>query len=167
MGTGFGSSYDEWILCRDGNCDSQECDLKQRDSIARPVLTSRPTRPRVAISIIVQAGQVRLNSASQVHFKGLFTSLVENMNWNNSGGVFEGLVVERDWKATKGKGCDIGYALTASSCEGANSVEACTVTALDAITAFAVPNPNFSSQSRRFFRVRMPVELPLRADHSA
>jgi len=46
-------------------------------------------------------------------------------------------------------------------------VEACTVTALDAITAFAVPNPNFSSQSRRFFQVRMPVELPLRADHSA
>jgi hypothetical protein len=26
-----------------------------------------------------------------------------------------------------GKGCDIGYALAASSCEGANSVEACTV----------------------------------------
>ena len=50
-------------------------------------------------------------------------------------------MVERDGKATKGKGCDIGYALAASSCEGANSVEACTVTALDAITAFAVPNP--------------------------
>jgi hypothetical protein len=46
-------------------------------------------------------------------------------------------------------------------------VDACTVTALDAITAFAVPNPNFSSQSRRFFQVRMPVELPLRTDHSA
>jgi hypothetical protein len=46
-------------------------------------------------------------------------------------------------------------------------VDACTVTALDAITAFAVPNPNFSSQSRRFFQVRMPVELPRRADHSA
>jgi hypothetical protein len=30
----------------------------------------------------------------------------------------------------KGKGCDIGYALAASSCEGANSVDACTVTAL-------------------------------------
>ncbi len=46
-------------------------------------------------------------------------------------------------------------------------MDACTVTALDAITAFAVPNPNYSSQSRRFFRVWMPVELPLRADHSA
>jgi hypothetical protein len=46
-------------------------------------------------------------------------------------------------------------------------VDACTVTALDAITAFAFPNPNFSSQSRRFFQVRMPVELPLRTDHSA
>jgi len=49
------------------------------------------------------------------------------------------------------KGCDIGYALAASSCEGANSVDACTVTALDAITAFAVPNPNCSSQSQSVF----------------
>jgi hypothetical protein len=39
------------------------------------------------------------------------------------------------------KGCDIGYALAASSCEGANNVDACTVTAFDAITAFAVPDP--------------------------
>jgi len=30
-------------------------------------------------------------------------------------------------------------------------VEACTVTALDAITAFAVPNPSFSSQSKPVF----------------
>jgi hypothetical protein len=65
-----------------------------------------------------------------------------------------------------GKGCDIGYALAASSCEGAHNVDACTVTALDAITAFAVPNPNCSSQSRRFFRVRSPSRLPLPADHS-
>jgi hypothetical protein len=47
----------------------------------------------------------------------------------------------------KGEGCDIGYALAANSCEEANSVDARTVTALDAITAFAVPNPNCSSQS--------------------
>ena len=67
----------------------------------------------------------------------------------------------------KGKGCDIGYALATSSCEGANSVEACTVTALDAITAFAVPNPNCSSQSRRFFQVWLLFGLPRRADHSA
>jgi hypothetical protein len=46
----------------------------------------------------------------------------------------------------KGKGCDFGYALAAGSCEEAHSVDACTVTALDAITAFAVPNPNCSSQ---------------------
>jgi hypothetical protein len=46
-------------------------------------------------------------------------------------------------------------------------VDACTVTALDAITAFAVPYPNCPSQSRRFFQVRMPVESPLRVDHSA
>jgi hypothetical protein len=67
----------------------------------------------------------------------------------------------------KGKGCDIGYALATSSCEGANSVDACTVTALDAITAFAVPNPNSSSQSRRFFQVWLLFGLPRRADHSA
>jgi hypothetical protein len=66
-----------------------------------------------------------------------------------------------------GKGCDIGYALAASSCEGANSVEACTVTALDAITAFAVPNPNCPSQSRRFFQVWLLFGLPRRANHSA
>ncbi len=39
------------------------------------------------------------------------------------------------------KGCDIGYAPAISSCEEANSVDTCTVAALDAITAFAVPNP--------------------------
>jgi len=67
----------------------------------------------------------------------------------------------------KDKGCDIGYALAISSCEGANSVDACTVTASDAITAFAVPNPNYSSQSRRFFQVWLLFGLPRRADHSA
>jgi hypothetical protein len=39
------------------------------------------------------------------------------------------------------KGCDFGYALAAASCEGATGVDACTVTALGAITAFAVPDP--------------------------
>jgi hypothetical protein len=67
----------------------------------------------------------------------------------------------------KGKGCDIGYALAASSCEGAFGVDACTVTALDAITAFAVPNPNYPSQSRRFFRVWLLFRSPCRSDHSA
>ena len=56
-----------------------------------------------------------------------------------------------DEGAGKGKGCDIGYALSISSREEANSVEARTVTALDAITAFAVPNPNCSSQSQSVF----------------
>jgi hypothetical protein len=46
-------------------------------------------------------------------------------------------------------------------------VEACTVTALDAITAFAVPNPNCPSQSRRFFQVWLLFGSPRRADHSA
>ncbi len=42
----------------------------------------------------------------------------------------------------KCKSRDIGYALAASSCEGVNSVEACTVTASDVTTAFAAFNPN-------------------------
>jgi hypothetical protein len=46
-------------------------------------------------------------------------------------------------------------------------VDACTVTALDAITAFAVPNPDCPSQSRRFFQVWLLFRLPRRADHSA
>ena len=49
------------------------------------------------------------------------------------------------------KGCDIGYAPAICSCEEANSVDTCTVAALDAITAFAVPNPNCSSQSQSVF----------------
>ena len=46
-------------------------------------------------------------------------------------------------------------------------MDACTVTALDATTAFAVPNPNCPSQSRRFFQVWLLVESPRRANHSA
>jgi hypothetical protein len=46
-------------------------------------------------------------------------------------------------------------------------VDARTVTALDAITAFAVPNPNCPSQSRRFFQVWLLFGLPRQADHSA
>ena len=45
-------------------------------------------------------------------------------------------------RARNSKGCDIGYALAANSCEGANCVDACTVTAFDATTAFAVPDPD-------------------------
>jgi hypothetical protein len=56
-----------------------------------------------------------------------------------------------DESAGKGKGCDIGYALTISSCQEGKGVEARTVIALDAIAAFAVPNPNCSSQSQSVF----------------
>jgi len=38
---------------------------------------------------------------------------------------------------------------------------------LDAITAFAVPNPNCSSQSRRFFQIWLLFGLPRGTDHSA
>jgi len=63
------------------------------------------------------------------------------------------------------KGCDIGYAPAISSCEGANRVDACTVAALDAITAFADPNPNCSSQNQSVFSglVARQVALPSRS----
>lgn len=67
----------------------------------------------------------------------------------------------------KEKGRGIGYALAASSYEGANRVDARTVAAPDAITAFAVPNPSCSSQGSWFFRVWWLDELPRRVDHSA
>jgi hypothetical protein len=65
------------------------------------------------------------------------------------------------------KGCDIGYVPDADSGEGANDVETCTVTALDAITAFAVPNPGSRSHNCRFFRVWRSVGSPRRTDHPA
>jgi hypothetical protein len=79
--------------------------------------------------------------------------------------------LQRATALEKVKAVSIGYALALaiSSCEGANRVEAYTVTALDAITAFAVPNPNCSSQRRRFFSGldALPVALPSVATKSA
>ena len=49
------------------------------------------------------------------------------------------------------KGRDCGYALATGSCEEANGVDACTVTTLDVITAFAVPNLNCPSQDQSIF----------------
>jgi hypothetical protein len=79
----------------------------------------------------------------------------------NKNGEWEIVLTRR---VEKGKGCDIGYALVASYCEVANSVDACTVTAFDAATAFAVPNPNWSSQTQSVFsgldaRPGHPVKL--------
>jgi hypothetical protein len=54
-------------------------------------------------------------------------------------------------RSTNRKGRDIGYAPAICSCERANSVDTCTVAALDVIAAFAVPNPNCSSQSQSVF----------------
>ena len=46
-------------------------------------------------------------------------------------------------------------------------MDTCTIAAPDAITAFAIPNPNWSSQNSRFFRVWLPGKLPRRTDHPA
>src|SRR5215467_13706017 len=66
---------------------------------------------------------------------------------------------------TNGKGCDIGYAPAICSCERAYSVDTCTVAALDVITAFAVPNPNCSSQKQSVFSglVALQVAPPSRS----
>jgi hypothetical protein len=73
-----------------------------------------------------------------VTFTSLFTILVEK--WFASQAEKSR---ERQAKDSGGnrKGRDIGYALAANSCEGANDVESCTITAFDVITAFAVPYP--------------------------
>jgi hypothetical protein len=68
---------------------------------------------------------------------------------------------ERCGGGENGKGCDIGYAPATSSCEGANSPDACTVAALDAITAFAVPNPNCSSQKQSVFSGLVALQVTL------
>ena len=46
-------------------------------------------------------------------------------------------------------------------------MDACTVAAFDAITAFAVPDPNYPSQSSRFFQVWPLFRSPFRANRSA
>jgi len=65
------------------------------------------------------------------------------------------------------KGCDIGYALAANSCEGVNNVDACTVTALDATTAFAVPDPNLLlAEPVGFFGSGCSLDRSTEPDHS-
>jgi hypothetical protein len=59
------------------------------------------------------------------------------------------------------RGCDIGYAPASGSCERAYSVDICTVAALDVITAFAVPNPNCSSQKQSVFSGLVPLQVAL------
>jgi hypothetical protein len=91
--------------------------------------------------------------------------------WEHDAGDVRTGNVRRKWPkgatscAGNKKGCEVGYALAAGSCERANSVEACTVAALDVITAFAVPNPNCSSQSQSVFSglVALQVAPPSRS----
>src|SRR5579862_15974 len=90
-----------------------------------------------------------------------------NLRRKSRSALFLGCIRAGRTSQTKGKGRDFGYALAIRSCEGANSVEACTITALDVITAFAVLTPAESSQTSRFFRVRSPTELPRPADYPA
>jgi hypothetical protein len=62
---------------------------------------------------------------------------------------------------TKEKGCDLGNALAIDSYEKADNEETCTVTALDVITAFAVPNPDCSSQSLSVFSGLVALQVTL------
>src|ERR1700759_1075558 len=66
----------------------------------------------------------------------------------------------------KSKGCDIGYALAAGSCEGVNNVDACTVTALDMTTAFAVPDPDLIlAEPVGFFGSGYSADCSTESDH--
>ena len=58
------------------------------------------------------------------------------------------------------KGRDIGYALAVGSCEKAHGEDACTIAALDATTAFAVPNPNRNLAALSVFQVWLRCGLP-------
>ena len=115
---------------------------------------------------LLTSSQLYLDGASQIPVKKRVSGATGTRDENISYGTAFARVTSEE-NARKGKGCDIGYALAINSCEGVNNVDACTVTALDAITAFTVPNPNCPSQSRRFFQVWLLLGLPRRADHSA
>ena len=54
--------------------------------------------------------------------------------------------------------CNFGYALAANSCEGANHVEACTVTPLMRSLLSQSLTPTAPRRVRRFFRVRASNE---------
>jgi len=75
------------------------------------------------------------------------------------------IAIARGKKPQKEKGRGIGYALADGSYEGVANEESCTITALDVTTAFAVPNPNASSQSASVFSglVALQVALPSRS----
>ena len=68
-----------------------------------------------------------------------------------------------EWKTltTKGKGRDLGYALAASSCEGADRVESCTITALDVISAFAVTDPGYVLAEQSVFSGQFACQVAL------
>jgi hypothetical protein len=80
-------------------------------------------------------------------------------------------VASRPWKmrqvggcchcAGNRKGCDIGYVPAICSCEGAYSVDPCTVAALDAIAAFAAQTPAPPRRVSRFFRVWLLFQVTL------
>src|ERR1019366_4907452 len=72
---------------------------------------------------------------------------------------------QETWGNEKNRG--IGYALAANSCERVSDVDTCTVAVPDVISAFAVPNPGVSSQSRRFFRVWPSSGSPRPTNHPA
>src|SRR5215467_13608299 len=68
--------------------------------------------------------------------QALFTAIVEN------GGKVWGLKSNvADDDEPKRKGCDIGYALVADSCEGTDNVDTCTVTALGCDHCFRSSKP--------------------------
>ena len=74
---------------------------------------------------------------------------------------------DRESLERKGKGRDIGYALAASSCEGAHSVEYAPSRPLMRSPLSRFQTPTDSSQSSRFFRVWSFPGSPQRTDHPA
>ena len=115
-----------------------------------------------------KAVRAKQDGAAGPSVTGLSTFLVEkgNATGNSARRVFfavrQECQIDRMISAPENrKGCDIGYAPAICSCERANSVDTCTVAALDAITAFAVPNPSSSSQSQLVFSGLVALQVAL------
>jgi hypothetical protein len=65
------------------------------------------------------------------------------------------------------KGCDIGYALAANSCEGVNDVEHAPSQPLMRSLLSQSQTPTAPRRAVGFFRFGCPSKLPWRADHPA
>jgi hypothetical protein len=123
----------------------------------RQAIASRLGR-RMPYEHVFESGS-ELENCGRAGSPNPFESLSVQMLKENS--IAESKIGRQEmWRESKG--CDIGYALAVSSCEQAHSVDACTVTALDArslLSQFQTPTAPRKSQSVCSGPVAHPVAL--------